>query len=164
MPTVEMRAIEGLFGCGPGSTLDWSNRFDLGVQARWNLTDLFTANEQKRLADSRMTQLHLVYQDVRAKLTMGVQEAQQASLSGREEIKLAEDAMQHASEGYTLSNKRLKSNVPGSSPLEVMGYIRALQAAYLNYVGVVSAYNKAQLRLLVLTGAAGSGHQAGCSH
>jgi outer membrane protein TolC len=164
MPTVEMRAIEGLFGAGPGSTLDWSNRFDLGVQARWNLTDLFTASEQKRLADSRITQLHLAYQDVRAKLTMGVQEAQQASLSGREEIKLAEDAMQHASEGYTLSNKRLKSNVPGSSPVEVMGYIRALQAAYLNYVGVVSAYDKAQLRLLVLTGAAGPGHEAGCSH
>ncbi len=162
MPTVEMRAIEGLFGAGPGSTLDWANRFDFGVQARWNLTDLFTANEQKRLADSRMTQLQLAYLDARAKLTIGVQEAQQASLSGRDELKLAEDAMQHASEGYKLSNKRLKDNVPGSSPVEVMGYIRAMQAAYLNYVSVISAYNKAQLRLLVLTGAASSGHEPGC--
>jgi outer membrane protein TolC len=164
MPTLEMRALEGAFGAGPGARLDWDNRFDLGLQARWNLTDLCTANEQKRLAESRIQQLHLTYQDARAKLTAGVREAQDASLTGREEIRLAGEAIRHANEGYKLSDKRLKDNVPGSTTLEVMGYIRALQAAYLNYVGVVSDYDKAQLRLLVLTGAAGSGHEPGCAH
>ena len=38
------------------------------------------------------------------------------------------------------------------------------QRAYLNYLGVVSEYDKAQLRLLVLTGAAGAGHEPGCTH
>jgi outer membrane protein TolC len=164
MPTLEMRALEGAFGAGPGARLDWDNRFDLGLQARWNLTDLCTANEQKRVAESRIEQVHLTYQDVRAKLTTGVREAQDASVSGREELGLAREAIRHANEGYKLSNKRLKDNVPGSTTVEVVGYIRALQAAYLNYVGVVSAYDKAQLRLLVLTGAAGSGHEPGCAH
>jgi outer membrane protein TolC len=160
LPAVEVRALEGAFGAGPGGTLDWDNRFDLGVQARWNLTDLFTAADQKRLADSRIQQAQLTYQDVRAKLAAGVEEARAASLSGREEIDLAGEAVRHADQGYQLSSKRLKDNVPGSTTLEVMGYIRGLQSTYLNYLGVVSAYDKAQLRLLVLTGAAGPG----CAH
>ncbi len=163
LPIMEVRATEGAFGAGAGARLDWDNRFDLGVQARWNLTDLFTARDQQRLADSRIQQVHLTYQDVRAKLTAGVQEAQAASLSGREELRLAGDAVRHANQGYELSNKRLKDNVPGSTTAEVAAYIRGLQSAYLNYVSVVSEYDKAQLRLLVLTGAAGSGHEPGCA-
>ena len=89
---------------------------------------------------------------------------QQTSLAGREELRLAGDAVRHANQGYQLSNKRLKDNVPGSSTAEVVSYIRGLQSAYLNYLGVVSDYDKAQLRLLVLTGAAGSGREAGCGH
>jgi outer membrane protein TolC len=163
LPVMEVRAVEGAFGAGPGARLDWDNRFDLGVQARWNLTDLFTARDQQRVADSRIQQVHLTYQDVRAKLTAGVQEAQAASLSGRDEIRLAGEALRHAKQGYELSDKRLKDNVPGSTTAEVAGYIRGLQSAYLNYVSVVSDYNKAQLRLLVLTGAAGSGQEPGCA-
>jgi outer membrane protein TolC len=164
LPTVEAGAIEGLFGAGPGGSMDFDNRFDVLVQARWNLTDLFTAKDQQRRADSQIRQVELSYQDVRAKLTAGVEEAQQASVGGREEIRLAGDAVSHANKGYELSNKRLKDNVPGSSTAEVAGYIRALQTTYLNYLGVVSDYDKAQLRLLVLTGAAGGGHEPGCAH
>jgi outer membrane protein TolC len=142
--------------------MEWDNRLDLGVQARWSLTDLFTARDQQRVADSRIQQAHLTYQDVRAKLTAGVQEAREASLSGRDEIRMASQAVRHAQQGYHLSNKRLKDNVPGSTTAEVAAYIRGLQTAYLNYVGLVSEYDKAQLRLLVLTGGAGSGHEPGC--
>jgi outer membrane protein TolC len=163
LPTVEAGALEGLYGAGPGANMTFDNRLDLLVQARWNLTDLFTAKDQQRRADSQIRQVELSYQDVRAKLTAGVEEAQQASASGREEIRLAGDAVSHANKGYDLSNKRLKDNVPGSSTAEVAGYIRAMQTAYLNYLGVVSDYDKAQLRLLVLTGAAGGGHEPGCA-
>ncbi len=164
MPTLEVGALEGLWGAGPGSRMEFDNRLDVVVQARWNLTGLFTAKDQLRVADSRITQVQLSYQDVKAKLAAGVEEARSASLGGREEMSLAGDALRHATQGYQLSNKRLKDNVPGSSTAEVMGYIRGLQSAYLNYLGVVSDYDKAQLRLLVLTGAAGSGHDAGCGH
>jgi outer membrane protein TolC len=164
MPTLEVGAVEGLFGAGPGGRMDFDNRLDVLVQARWNLTGLFTAKDQMRVADSRIQQVQLSYQDVRAKLAAGVEEARQTSLSSREEMSLAGEAVRHATQGYQLSDKRLKDNVPGSSTAEVMGYVRGLQAAYLNYLGVVGEYDKAQLRLLVLTGAAGSGQEAGCGH
>jgi outer membrane protein TolC len=155
MPTVEMGVLEGLFGAGPGARMDFDNSLNVIVQARWNLTGLFTAEPTQRVAESRIQQVHLTYEDVRAKLATGVEEAQQASRSGRDEMRLAAEAVRHAAEGYRLSNERLKGHVQGSTTSEVMGYIRGLQSAYLNYVGVVAAYDKAQLRLLVLTGAAG---------
>jgi len=155
LPSLEVHAVEGAFGAGPGATLDWDNRLDVVVQARWNLTDLFTAHDQQRLADSRMQQVQLTYQDVQAKLAAGVREAQEASRSGREEYRLADEAVKHAQKGYELSHTRLVKPVPGSTTAEVMGYARGLETASLNYLSVVSEYNKAQLRLLVLTGTAG---------
>jgi outer membrane protein TolC len=154
MPVLEMRMLEGAFGAGPGSRLDWDNTWDLGLQARWNLTDLVTASKTQRVAESRLQQLHLTYQDVRAKLASGVEEAREASLSGRDEMRLAGEAVRHANEGYQLSSKRLKAGAPGASPTDVLPFIRGLQGAYLNYIGVVSAYDKAQLRLMVLLGGA----------
>ncbi|HEX5270716.1 MAG TPA: TolC family protein, partial [Gemmataceae bacterium] len=89
LPTVEVGALEGLFGAGPGGRMDFDNRLDVVVQARWNLTGLFTAKDQQRVADSRVRQVELSYEDVRAKLAAGVEEARQASLGGREELALA---------------------------------------------------------------------------
>ncbi len=154
IPVVEVRMLEGGFGAGAGARLDWDNRWDLGVQARWNLTDLVTAPKLECVAASRIQQVQLTYQDVRAKLTLGVQEAREASLSGRDEVRLTAEAVQHARDGYQLSRQRLKGNVLGSTTTEVVQFIRGLQTAYLNYLMTVNAYDKAQLRLLVLTGAA----------
>jgi outer membrane protein TolC len=161
VPIIEMRMLEGAFGAGPGSGLGWDNRWDLGLQARWNLTDLITGPKAQRVADSRVRQAHLTYQDVRAKLALGVQEAREASLSGREEIRLAGEAVKHAGEGYRLSQQRLKKNVPGSTTTEVLQFVRGMQAAYLNYIAVVSGYDKAQLRLMVLLGAGSKGVPCG---
>jgi outer membrane protein TolC len=160
IPILEMRMLEGGFGAAPGARLDWDNRWDLGLQARWNLTDLCTAPKVQRVAETRLNQLHLTYKDVRDKLALGVQEARDASVSGREEIRLAGEAVRHANEGYELSRKRLKENVPGSTTTEVLQFIRGLQAAYLNYINVIRDYDKAQLRLLVLLGDARQGTTA----
>lgn len=154
LPIVEFRMLEGGFGAGPGSRLDWANRWDLGVQARWNLTDLLRAPKLEAVADAQIQQAHLTYHDVRAKLTLGVQEARDASLAGKEEVRLASEAVKHARQGYDLSRRRLKDNVAGSTTTEVIQYIRGLQTAYLAYLATVAAYDKAQVRLLVLTGAA----------
>src|SRR5262249_11280022 len=35
LPTVCVNMVEGAFGAGPGARLDWDNRWDLGIQARW---------------------------------------------------------------------------------------------------------------------------------
>jgi outer membrane protein TolC len=152
LPSVEVRAIEGAFGAGPGSRLDWDNRFDLGLQVRWNLTDCCLASKRLQVAQSGLTQAHLAYDDLRGKLTFGVQEARDAVNVGQEEIRLAEKMLKHASEAYRLSKQRLDNNVLGSSTAEVMIAIRGMEAAHLLYIRSISAYDKAQLRLMTLLG------------
>ncbi len=82
-----------------------------------------------------------------------MQESRIAILSGREEIKLSDEALKEARLAYQLSDERLKNNVPGSTPSEVLLGLQSLSLAQINYVNGIRTYNKAQLRLMVLLGA-----------
>ncbi len=152
MPTVDLRMAEGLFGTGPGSRSDWDNRFDVALQARWNLTPFLTACERKRVAQARMAQAHLSYQDLRGKLTMGVQESYESVHSGREQLGYAEQQIEAAKEAYERSSNRLAEAQRGSSAAEVLGALRGLERAQLTYVQTVRDLDKAQLRLLIILG------------
>lgn len=160
LPTVGVCLEEGSFGAGPDSQIHWSNRFDVGLQARWNLTQLLTARDEKRIAESKRRQVQLSYDDLRGKLTLGVREAREAILSGRQQIEQGSKQIQEASEAYRLSDLRLKQNAPGSSAAEVTQALRGLEEAHFNYINAVAAYNKAEIRLLLLLGPAG----ADCRH
>lgn len=156
LPKVELCMGEGAFAAGPDSTLTWVNRFDVGVQARWDLTEMLKARDEKRIAESKRRQVQLNYDDLRAKLTLGVREAREAILSGRQQIEEASEQIRQASEAYRLSDLRLKQNAPGSSAAEVMQALRGLEEAHFNYINSVSAYNKAEIRLLLVLGPAGA--------
>lgn len=153
LPSLEVRIVEGAFGAGPGSRLDWESRWDLGVQARWNLTELLTGRQRKRLANLRIQQAHLSYEDLRGKLTLGVHEAREAAQSNQEQIRMATTQIKHAEESYNLSDMRLRENIKGRSPSEVLLAIRTLLGARLGYLHAIRDYDKAQLRLFILTGA-----------
>jgi outer membrane protein TolC len=152
LPTFELRMVEGAFGAGPGSRMDWENRWDLGVQARWNLTEFLGSGQRKRLTDLKIEQAHLGYQDLRGKLTLGVHEAAEAHRSGQEQMTLAARQIQHAEDAFRLSDMRLRENIKGRSPSEVLLAIRALLGARISYLHAVRDFDKAQLRLFVLTG------------
>ncbi len=157
LPTVEMHMAEGGFGAGPGDRLDWDNRWDLALQARWNLTPLVTAKDRQRAAGAKMQQAHLAYQDLRGKLAAGVQEARETVLSGKHELELCAGQIKNAQEAYTLSDQRLREAAgQGTSYSEVLLAIGSIARAKGNYLSVISSYDKAQLRLLVLLGAAGT--------
>ena len=111
MPTIELNVLEGGFGAGPGRTLDWANRFDLGVHVRWSLNEFGTAKLKRRQAEANIQQVQLSYHDLRSKLTLGVQEARDAVTSGYEQIQLAEKHIRYAEESFKLSDARLKQNV-----------------------------------------------------
>jgi outer membrane protein TolC len=153
LPVFEGRVLEGAFDAGRNGSMDWANRFDVGFQARWNLTDLLTGSDRKRLASSRLRQIHLSYADLRGRLTLGVQEAQQTAQSSREQLRLSATQVNHAYESYQLSFKRLIEPVEGASASEVIAAIRLLESAHLNSLTAIRAHNKAQVRLLVLLGA-----------
>jgi outer membrane protein TolC len=114
---------------------------------------LLTAKDQQRVARSKLRQVHLTINELKAKLSAGVQEARDASLAGKEQVRLANDQVQHAGEAYRLSNLRYKEKVPGSSPSEVVQAIISLGSAEANYLMAVNVYDKAQLRLMLLLGA-----------
>ena len=154
LPTLDLCVGEGAFGAGPDASMVWANRFDVGVEARWNLTELLSAKDEKRLAESKRRQVELTYDDLRGKLTLGVREAREAILSGREQIDKASEQVRRASESYRLSDLRLKQNAPGATVAEVVQSLRGLELAHFNYITSVSAYNKAQVRLLLLLGPA----------
>ncbi|MBX9678014.1 MAG: TolC family protein [Gemmataceae bacterium] len=153
LPSLEIVAAEGGFGAGPGTNLNWANRFDLGMNFRWNLTDLRNAHHHQRLAESKVEQARLSYQDLRAKLTLGVQEAYETMHSSLEQMDIAGKQIHHAEETLRLSEERLKMNIKGRSPSEVLLAHRALFGARMSYLNALRDYDKAQVRLFVLLGA-----------
>jgi outer membrane protein TolC len=163
LPVVEMCMNEGGWGTGPNSSLQWDNRWDLGLHAYWNLTDLVTARDKLKLAQSRLQQAEIGYRDLQGKLTMGVQEAQSSIQANKQLISEGTDQIKHATKSYDLNNQRLKQRVEGSSTTEVLASIRVLDAANLASLAAIRAYDKAQVRLMVLMGAAGAGAGDGCA-
>lgn len=158
LPSVLFNIFEGPFGAGPGATLAWDNRLDVGVQLRWNLTQLCQAEQQRMLARSKQTQAMLNFDDVRNKLAAGVAEAHDAILAGRKQIGLATGQIRHASESYRLSDRRLEEGLPNATSSEVVLAIRTMEQAHFNHLQAISAHNKAQVRLMILLG--GDSHTA----
>jgi outer membrane protein TolC len=161
LPTLCLCVNEGAFGAGPDDNLTWANRLDVGLQARWNLTEWVTARDKKRLAYSKERQVELSLKDLRGKLTAGVKEAREAILSGREQLRQGRETVEHAGKAYDLSKKRLEQGAAGASVAEVLQAVRGLELAHLNYISAVNAYNKAQVRLLLLLGP-GPGADGAC--
>ena len=151
MPVVEMCLLEGGFGAGPGASLRWDNRFDLGLHARWNLTDFLLRKEKLHVNQSRIQQAQLTYHDLRGKLTLALFEAREVSLSSKEQIQLGEQQIRSAEKAYQFSIERVGK---AKSPLETLLAIRSLAGAQLAYITAIREYDKAQLRLFILTGEA----------
>jgi outer membrane protein TolC len=160
IPVFDLQMLEGGFGSGPGDDMRWDNRWDLVLQARWNLTDLLTACDRRRILQAKADQAHWAYEDLRGKLTAGVQEAREAIVQGRTQLRLAEEAITDATRSYELSDKRLANNVVHEAR-EVLMSLQALSQAQLTYLNALRAYDKAQLRLMILLGGP-NGHA--CCH
>jgi outer membrane protein TolC len=159
IPILEVCMAEGGFGAGPGDRLDWDNRWDLGVKARWNLTTLAAMKERQEAAQAKVQQAQLAYQDLRGKLTAGVQEARETSLSSRDEIKLGTDQILSAKQAYELSDQRRKDLPQAGSFSEVLLALGSFGRAEFAYLNAINTYDKAQLRLMMLLGpAACKGH------
>ena len=51
-----------------------------------------TRCDRERILQAKTQQAHLAYQDLQAKLTAGVYESREAIVSGREQIRITQDA------------------------------------------------------------------------
>jgi outer membrane protein TolC len=151
LPSMLLTLGEGVIGAGPGGTMNWDNRFDVSVQLRWNLTRIFTADQQRQLARSKQNQALFSYHDLQGKLAAGVREARDAIHNGRLIIGLALNQIKESNTNYRQSNERLDGGVPNAMS-EVALSIRALDLAHFNHLRAINEHNKAQIRLLLLMG------------
>jgi hypothetical protein len=116
------------------------------------LARLSRVAQQLQRAQFKLEETRLALEDLRAKLAAGVLEAHGAILSGRRQIADGSEHIRHAAETYRLSDLRLTENAPGASTNDVSQSIRGLEFAHFAYVTAVAAYDKAELRLLLLLG------------
>jgi outer membrane protein TolC len=157
MPVIGLRVAEGVFGAGPGSSSDWDNRFDIILQARWNLTALASARDRQRVAQARINQANLTYDDLRQQLTAGVEEARSTSLENRVRFGDVETYLRNARDAVRQTYERLKDLPPeAKSVTDVLLAIRTQLDAQNAYLAAVRDYDKAQVRLLILTGRVGA--------
>jgi outer membrane protein TolC len=153
LPVFEVRMAEGAFGAGPGDDMKWDNRWDLGLQARWDLSGLVTGKAWQRVAESKLQQTSLSLQDLRGKLAAGVQESRQAVLSDRAQLVPAEQRIERSREAYRLHTD-IRRQVEDKRPIirELIQNIRMLHEAEHAYLDTLGAYDKEQVRLILLLG------------
>ena len=130
----------------------FANRLDMGVQARWNLTELCSASAQRRIGCSLLAQTQMTYADARAKLALGVRQARDASASGEQELALTTEQILQAKRAAELSEMRLTEGITGASFSEVLMAKKFVAGAQANYLSVLRDFDKAQLRLMILCG------------
>jgi outer membrane protein TolC len=89
LPTVQLTALEGPFMAGPGGTLGMSNRLDVALGVKWDLTEFLTAQEKRRIARSKMAQVEYTTRELKNKLALAVKEARDLILASRERFGMA---------------------------------------------------------------------------
>ncbi len=153
LPVFEVRMAEGAFGAGPGASMSWDNRWDLALQARWDLSGLVTAQASQRVAQSKLQQVNLSLQDLRGKLTAGVEASRDEVLSSREQLPLAQQRIDRSTDAYRIHTD-LRGEAEDKRPIirELIQNIRLLREAQHDYLETLSAYDKAQVRLILLLG------------
>ena len=124
----------------------------MGLAAKWNLTEWHTSREKRRIAEVKLNQVQLTFKELQAKLSAGVQDARDSIINGREQIQYCTKQIQHSAETYRLNTLRLEQNAPNATMSDVLLSIRGLEMAHANYVGSINAYNRSQVRLMLLLG------------
>lgn len=152
LPTVRLQLNEGVFAAGPGSTLDWANRWDMALQARWNITEALTAKNRKRTALANLQQVQLTYEELKAKLTLGVQEARSTIEAASSQFDSAEELIRLGKEALENTIKLSQFSTANVNDYTVLQAHKAVALAQLNYIDQMREFDKAQLRLFVLLG------------
>jgi outer membrane protein TolC len=116
---------------------------------------------QRQVVEAKIEVVQLSYKELQAKLTLGVQEARETILGGKEQIRLGQEQIDKARRAYEISSERLSMRVPGSTHSEVLLSLQGLGMAQANHLNALRDYNKAQVRLMVLLGSGAKSEDRG---
>lgn len=156
VPSLQVGFTSGGFGGGatgfPGG-MDgrFGGRDDLGGVAQWEVRGFglgeVAARRQGRIqVESAEIQLGRVINDVMAE----VASAEKSADSRQRQVATTERAVEAASRSFELNQRRIQGGA--GLPIEVLQSIQALEKARTEYLNAVTAYNKAQFRLLTALG------------
>ncbi len=155
LPTVGVRVLEGPFGAGANSTLAWANRFDIGLEAGWTLPRPGTMDASRRAANAQIREAQFTLQELRNQLAFAVREAAEAVRTGEQQLVTAEEQICQARRIREVFRERAALAPASVTESDALAVVRAEQAARLNYIQVLTAYNKAQVRLMIFVAATG---------
>jgi hypothetical protein len=124
---------------------------------RLSLISLLAQRPYQCMAENSPGQTQAAYQDPRAKLSADVQATRLAVLNSRDQMESDLSELSAAAVAYEQTRNCLTQahTVKDRSTSKVLASICTLEAVHLSYVAAISDFNKAQLRLAVLTGELG---------
>jgi outer membrane protein TolC len=147
VPSVLLGLSYGGFGGGTGGTVSrFNDRADFDAMAYWQVRNLgFGEQNARDAAGARIEQAR--YQQVRLmdQVAREVSEAQIQVAARREQIVVAQEAIESAEQSYDRNTARIREGQ--GLPIEVLQAIQALDAARREYLAAVVSYNQAQFRL-----------------
>jgi len=118
------------------------------VRAR---NDGFRAANQD-VADAVASQASVSLDEVKAKLGSLVREAFGIIRQGEAELESAQEQIKRSTEAYRINDLRLRMNVQGATPADVLTSLSGMDKAYSNYLNSLNDYNFAQARLATILG------------
>ena len=147
IPSVQVGASGGAFGGGVSTQFaSAAGRSDVDLIAVWEVENLGLGNVA--LQRQRRGELHERVLDIeilRDKIAAEVVAAAADVASYRQQIKLAEEGIRTAQEGYQLNDERIRASE--GLPIELLQSISALDEARMAYTMSVANYNRSQYEL-----------------
>ena len=147
VPSVVLGMSYGGNGGGLGSDIrDFGDRMDFDAVAYWEVRNLGLGEHAARdQAGSRVDQARWQQVQVLDQVASEVAEAHAQVAARREQIDLAESAIETAADSLNRNAERIREGQ--GLPIETLQAIQALDQARCAYVRAVGDYNRAQFRL-----------------
>ena len=151
LPNVQLGASGGMFGGGPSTQFSEAARGDLEVIAVWQMENMGYGNRfAKQQAASRVRQSHHQVQSARDQVVEDITIAFNNVQSYRNQMEIAEQAVQTALEAFDLYRQRIHGGE--GSPIDTLRAAQAHIDALNAYTRAVSMYNKSQFQLIRAVG------------
>lgn len=166
LPKIALTNQTGAFGGGLNDDVqNFKGRNALGLQVFWEIRNLGFGNSAD-LAERRamLEQAQLGLAEAQARAMSEIVEAAQLAGARAESLGLSEQAVKEATELYRINKEGTFNVVDAKNLFDALRPLQAIQVlnqARQNYLNAVIDFNRAQYRLVVLTGSAPSASVAG---
>lgn len=154
IPTLRLAYAAGGFGGGINESFsDFNGRSDFTAVAVWQLQNFGLGNQAlTRERRSQYAQATFHQASLEARIAAQVVSAFSVAYARRQELAASQREVAAARESYRLNEDRIRNAPALGRPIELLQAIQSLAQARLDYLKVVTDYNRAQFRLYTALG------------